>query len=50
MFAVYGNSLMRKDRRADALRVDRIGRVAFPLGLILALSLAVARSIAASGQ
>jgi hypothetical protein len=44
MLTVYSNALNRKDRRGEALRVDRVGRIAFPAGLVLALGVAVLRS------
>jgi hypothetical protein len=50
VFTIYGNSLSRKNRRSDAVRVDRVGRVAFPVGLALVLIVAVVRSFSESGQ
>jgi hypothetical protein len=44
MFAVYTNSLVRKNRKVAALRLDRICRMAFPVCLVFGLILAVVRS------
>jgi branched-chain amino acid transport system substrate-binding protein len=44
MFAVYGNSLVRKERRDRALRFDRNCRIGFPTALLVALVLAVVRA------
>jgi len=41
MFTIHGNALNRKSRRNEAVRLDRIGRVAFPVGLAVAVAAAV---------
>ena len=50
MFAVYGNSLVRKDRKERALRLDRLARLVFPGCTVLALILAIARSASQGTQ
>jgi hypothetical protein len=50
MFAVYSNSLARKDRKSRALKLERIGRAAFPVCLLIALLVAVVRSAAQVAQ
>lgn len=50
MFAVYGNSLVRKDRKEQALRLDRLARLVFPGVTALALILAIARSASQATQ
>jgi hypothetical protein len=50
MFAVYANSLVRRERTSTALKLDRIGRFVFPACVVAALALAVLRSSAATLQ
>lgn len=40
MFAVYTNALIRKRKKQEALRLDRICRVAFPVCLVVGLAMA----------
>jgi hypothetical protein len=48
MFAVYANSLVRRERTSTALKVDRIGRYVFPACLVVALVVAILRSSSAT--
>jgi hypothetical protein len=49
MYCVYGNALVRKDRKVRARQLDRRARWAFPAGLLIMLLLAVIRSATQSG-
>ena len=47
MFAVYTNSLVRRNLKSAALRFDRICRIAFPLCLVVGLAFTVVHSASA---
>jgi hypothetical protein len=50
MLAVYARSLVRRERLSSALKLDRIGRIAFPALVFVLVVLSVLRSSAAGLQ